>query len=279
VVTTVSQVRARPFTGGLFVLIGTAALVGCGTPSASGQPAPTYIPVPGSPDVPLNSSHQGAQGSTFPSQRCNDANPDPPGPGEVGWHFILPQSVAEIERALSPGNIFESITVTFATAGTVTLTAFGPPSDAHAYFTTPTDDVLLSGNADILREVSLLRGNESSFNLSHTCAPPVDTTTTTSTTTEPSSTTTDPAAPTTAAPTTTVGSTTTMRPSTSISGGGGSNTTTTTATGAASGLATTTVLRQIPVTGNADGRLASAALIILSLGLVLAVIARRPTST
>jgi len=290
--------RARQFTSGLLVLIGTAALLGCGTPSASGQPAPVYVPVPGSPDVALNPGQNGSQGSTF-TQQCDDANPDPPGPGEVGWHFVLPQSVEELERGASPGNIFQTITVTFATADSVTLTVFGPPSDAHAYFTTPTDDVLLNGNADILREVSLVRGNEPFFNLSHTCAPPVETTTTTSTTTTTtgpssttstsstttttppptSSTTTDPAASTTAAPTTTGGPTsTTIGPSTSISGGGGTNTTTTT-TGAASGIATTTVSRQIPVTGNSDGRLAVAALIVVSLGLVLTLIARRPTST
>jgi LPXTG-motif cell wall-anchored protein len=138
-----------------------------------------YLPVPGSPDVLLNPAHEGAVGSEF-TQQCTGL-PRPPGPGEVAWHFILPQSVLELDPVGSPtpGNIFDNLTVTFDSLGPVTLTTFGPPSDAHAYVYTPTDDTLETGAADILREVNLLRGNEPSFNLSHTCAGPPATTTTT----------------------------------------------------------------------------------------------------
>jgi hypothetical protein len=199
---------------------------------AQTAPPPGYVLVPGSPDLPLNPSHVGAVGSEF-SQDCNDANPDPPGPGEVGWHFVLPQSVAEeLSVGGNPGNIFASLTVTFETAGTVTLTVFGPPTAAHAYVTTPTDDTLLSGSADIYRLISLLRQNEPFFNLSHTCAP-AQTTTTTTTTTTSTTTSTTTLAPTTSSSTTTTTSaaTTTVDPgntTTTLRGGAAVVTTTTT---------------------------------------------------
>jgi len=135
------------------------------SPSAAAGQA-TYVPVPGSPDVVLNPAHVGAVGSEF-TQQCTGL-PRPIQPGEVAWHFVLPQSVLELDPlgAPSPGNIFESLTVEFATAG-VTLTTFGPPSSAHAYVFTPTDDTLEGGVADVLRRVDLLRANEPLFNLSH----------------------------------------------------------------------------------------------------------------
>jgi hypothetical protein len=86
-------------------------------------------------------------------------------PEEVTWHFILPQSV----RAQDPDNIFQSLPVTFSRAGTVTTTSFGPPADAHAYIYTPSDDVLLSGEADISRNTASVRNNDLQFNLGSTC--------------------------------------------------------------------------------------------------------------
>ena len=126
--------------------VSVTILVGCGSAAAPGQlpPPPGYDDVPGSPDVLLRPAHQGSVGSEF-TQDCTGF-PIPPQPGEVGWHFVLPQSVVE-ERAQGgrPGNIFAELVVTFAGRGTVTLTTFGPPSAAHAYVITPTDDTLARG--------------------------------------------------------------------------------------------------------------------------------------
>jgi hypothetical protein len=227
------------------------------------SPPPGYVNVPTSPDVLLNPAHQGAVGSEF-TQQCDDANPDPPGPGEVGWHFILPQSVEEFRGGAQPGNIFAEIVIRFAEAGDVTLRFFGPPSAAHAYFTTPTDDTLLTGLADIFRRANLERGNDPSFNLSHTCAPAELPTTTSS---SPSTTTTDPGAPTTTTGSTTAGT------STSIAAG-----VSTTTVGSAGGGGTTIVL-VLPVTGSNGGRMLVPALLVLSLGTLALLVARRaPTS-
>jgi len=252
---------------------------------AQTAPPPGYVIVPGSPDVALNPAHVGEVGSEF-SQDCNDANPDPPGPGEVGWHFVLPQSVAEeLSAGGSPGNIFASLTVTFETAGTVTLTMFGPPSAAHAYITTPTDDTLLGGSAEIYRLISLLRQNEPFFNLSHTCAPPAQTTTTTTSTT---TTTTTTLAPSTSSSTTTTtgAATTTVDPgetTTTLSGGGvvvtttttvdPGNTTTTTTLSGGGAVVTTTISGgsgSLPPTGSGSSAPAFAAIAVAGgIGLIL----------
>ena len=142
-------------------------LVLMASPAEAGQP--DYAEVPGSPDIFLNPSHEGAPGSGF-EQDC-EGLPRPIEPGEVAWHFILPQSILQ---SPDPDNIFQSLTVNFATAGTVTTTAFGPPSAAHAYIYTPTDDTLLGGQGDILRSVNAEADNEDQFNLSHTCYAPPD---------------------------------------------------------------------------------------------------------
>src|SRR6476660_1355800 len=96
--------------------------------------------------VPLNPAHVGAVGSQF-TQDCNGL-PRPVQPGEVAWDFILPQSVVFDP---TPTNIFNTLAVTFQTAGTVNLgtsvSDFGPPSDAHAYVYTSTGDTLLAGSA------------------------------------------------------------------------------------------------------------------------------------
>ena len=228
---------------------------------AQTAPPPGYVLVPGSPDVALNPAHVGEVGSEF-TQDCNDGNPDPPGPGEVGWHFVLPQSVAEeLAAGGSPGNIFASLTVTFETAGTVTLTVFGPPTAAHAYVTTPTDDTLLGGSADIYRLISLLRQNEPFFNLSHTCAPAPTTTTTTTTSTTTSTTT---LAPTTSSSTTTTtgAATTTVDPGTTTTtlSGGGAVVTTTISGGSGS----------LPPTGSGSSAPAFAAIAVAGgIGLIL----------
>ena len=84
-------------------------------------------------------------------------------------------------RRTPGGNIFAELVVTFASRGTVTLTTFGPPSAAHAYVITPTDDTLQGGSTDIYRLEQLQRGNEPLFNLGNTCAPEGEPTTTTTT--------------------------------------------------------------------------------------------------
>jgi hypothetical protein len=258
-------------------------VVACGSPIAPAQPAPPpgYIDVEGSPDLFINPGNVPAQGSTY-TQNC--VVPDgvtPPGPGEVLWHFILPQSVTDLLGGL-PQNIFASLTVEFASAGVVTLTTFGPPNLAHAWITTPTDDTLLGppdalAEADIFRLIVANRGNEPNFNLSHTCFVPQQETTTSTTipaaTTSSTTTTPDETAPPTTAPPTTA-EPTAAGPSTSISSGGGTTSTTAVSGG---GTTTTTIDPGLPVTGVND-RLAIAALIVLALGALLAVLARRPTS-
>jgi hypothetical protein len=97
--------------------------------AAFAQVPPGYEIVVGSPDVSLNPAHQGSVGSEY-DQDC-EGLPRPPLPGEVAWHFILPQSVSE-EGPAGPERIFEVLRVTFATAGEVILTDFGPPTAAHA---------------------------------------------------------------------------------------------------------------------------------------------------
>lgn len=163
-------------------------MVAAGGRSAPGVVVPPgYTPVPGSPDAVLRPSHRGSVGSTF-TQDCSGL-PIPLPPTGVVWHFILPQNDRSL-YAPTPDNIFVDLTVQFASAGTVRLTSFGPPSAAHAWIATPTDDVLLDGFADGAERNG--DGFPPLFNLSHTCAapgvtPPVTTTTTTTTTTTPPS--------------------------------------------------------------------------------------------
>ena len=169
------------------------------SPSAQAELPPGYVPVPGT--VPINPAHVPTMGSQF-TQICIGL-PRPVQPGEVAWHFILPQS---LQRPGTPVNVFDTLMVTFQTAGPITLSAvteFGPPSNAHAYVFTPTDDTLTAGSATIGREIAAdpLIANDPQFNLSHTCASTTQPTTTT-TTTAPTTTTTAPTT-TTIAPTTT----------------------------------------------------------------------------
>jgi hypothetical protein len=80
----VPAVRHRPFAAacaaGLLVLLAPA---NPNPAHAQTAPPPGYVDVPLSPDVLLNPAHEDTVGSEF-TQNCNDANPDPPGPGEVG---------------------------------------------------------------------------------------------------------------------------------------------------------------------------------------------------
>jgi hypothetical protein len=172
--------------------VGIAAAISAGawlsiSPADATLP-PGYEPVPGI--VPLNPLHVDAVGSEF-TQQCTGLT-RPIQPGEVAWHFVLPQSVLE-ERAGGPAplNVFDVLRVRFQNAGPVVTEAFGPPSAAHAFVFTPTDDVLLGGNASIGRAINRLGGNDPQFNLSHTCWSPTQPTTTT---TAGTTTTTDPAA-------------------------------------------------------------------------------------
>jgi hypothetical protein len=229
-------------------------------PPAQAELPPGYNPVPGF--VPLNPADVGAGGSTF-TQDCNGL-PRPVGPGEVAWHFILPQSVLADPVSSNPRNIFDTLTVTFATAGTVTFSAitdFGPPSQAHAYVYTATDDTLTGGVATIgrLAVADPLQGNDPEFNLSHTCASteePTTTTGSTTTTTEATTTTTGGSTTTTTEGTTTTtgGSTTTTAAATTTSSAGS------TTTGPTDPGASTTVAPTDPgsaVSGSGTGRLAT----------------------
>src|SRR3954454_9191072 len=67
---------------------------------------PGYTPVAGT--VPLNPADVGAVGSQF-TQDCTGL-PRPLQPGEVAWHFILPQSV---QFDPTPTNVFNTLSVTF----------------------------------------------------------------------------------------------------------------------------------------------------------------------
>jgi hypothetical protein len=222
-------------------------------PPAQAELPPGYNPVPGT--VPLNPADVGAVGNTF-TQDCTGL-PRPVGPGEVAWHFILPESVLADPVSSTPRNIFDTLTVTFATAGPITLSAigdFGPPSQAHAYVYTPTNDTLTAGVATIgrLLVTDPLLLNDPKFNLSHTCAstePPTTTTGSTTTTTEATTTTTGGSTTTTTegtttttggSTTTTSGGTTTTTPEGTTTTTGGSTTTTAAATTTSSAGSTTT---------------------------------------
>ncbi|GCD95060.1 LPXTG cell wall anchor domain-containing protein [Embleya hyalina] len=106
-----------------------------------------------------------------------------------GWHFVLPGN----------STAFVKLTVTFAPGGQQVVTAFGPPSDKHAYVASPAGAKLTSAVAQVKG------GGVDWFNLSHTCPakstptkPPTTPPTTTPPTTQPPTT----APPTTAPPTT-----------------------------------------------------------------------------
>lgn len=81
--------------------------------------------------------------------------------GKDGWHFVLPGNSSD----------FVTLTVTFEPGGRQVITAFGPPSDKHAYVASEAGAELV----DVQAEVE--GGSLELFNLSHTC--PADTTPTT----------------------------------------------------------------------------------------------------
>jgi hypothetical protein len=111
--------------------------------------------------------------------------------GAVGWEVVLPQADTQ-----NPENVFDSVTLEFATAGPVTIT---PGPSAYATTVTPTDDVLLNGAAD--GSESAGDGFPGFFTLVATCytppppPPPPPTTTTTTTTVAPVPPTSPPANP------------------------------------------------------------------------------------
>jgi hypothetical protein len=249
-----------------------AAFVAAG--EASAVLPPGYTPVPGT--IPLNPADVGAVGSQF-NQDCNGL-PRPIQPGEVAWHFILPQA-AQFDP--SPTNVFDTLSVTFQTAGTVNLGAalsdFGPPSNAHAYIFTSTDDTLLAGTATIGRDLNAAAGraNDPQFNLSHTCVgPPVTTTTTAATTT---TTTSAPTTTTSSSTTTTTAATTTSSGTPPTTGPTGSTTSTTAAVGpetTSESTAAATSAAAIPTTGGNGASPTNVALLALAVGSVLVVAAR-----
>ncbi|MEV6206151.1 LPXTG cell wall anchor domain-containing protein [Kitasatospora sp. NPDC051914] len=70
-----------------------------------------------------------------------------------GWHFVLPGSSTD----------FVKLTVAFDNGAPVVVTAFGPPSDKHAY-------VASAPGAKLTSAVAQVKGGEVEwFNLSHTC--------------------------------------------------------------------------------------------------------------
>jgi hypothetical protein len=236
------------------------------TPARAELP-PGYVAVPGT--VPLNSAHIGAVGSEF-TQNCQGL-PRPIGPGEVAWHFVLPQSVLDLFGP-NPTNVFDTLTVTFASAGTITLdqiTEFGPPHQAHAYIYTPTNDTLTAGTATIGRRTLAPPEafNDSQFNLSHTCAsaPPPPTEPTTSTTTT-----------TTTTPTTTTEATTTTSPAPTTTTSIDPGVTTTTASGISPVPPTTSADGgQLPATGGTAGTMWLAVAIVAGGGALAAAARRR----
>ncbi len=73
--------------------------------------------------------------------------------GKDGWHFVLPGNSSE----------FVKLTVTLEPGGQQVVTAFGPPSDKHAY-------VASQPGAELTSAVAEVRGGDLKlFNLSHTC--------------------------------------------------------------------------------------------------------------
>jgi hypothetical protein len=244
--------------------------------SASAVLPPGYVSLPGT--VSLNPGQVGAVGSQF-TQNCVGVPQQPPAGGVV-WAFVLPQAVP-FDPA--PTNVFDTLTVSFASGLTVNLgaalTDFGPPSNAHAYVITPTDDTLLSGSATIGRDVNAAAGraNDAQFELSHTCASQTQPTTTT-TTTALTTTTTAPTTTTTASTTTTSTSTSSSAPTTVPTG---STTSTTAGVGPATSSQTTTApasASTLPHTGGAGASGTNAALFALAVGFALVVLGRRRAS-
>jgi hypothetical protein len=175
------------------VAVGAAAMLLVAAPVHAGAQV-AYVPVDGSPDAVLDPGSVGARGSEV-AQDCS-VIPFAVPEGAVAWQVVLPQA-----DTLNPENVFDSVTLEFATAGSVNITSFGPPSAAYAIAVTPTDDVLLNGSAD--GSESAGDGFPAFFVLAHTCytppppppPPPDDTTTTTTTTVPPPPPTSPPANP------------------------------------------------------------------------------------
>ncbi len=168
--------------------LGAAALVLLAAPVHAGAQV-VYVPVDGSPDAVLDPSSYDVRGSTF-TQDCSAFSSVPA--GAVGWQVVLPQADTQ-----NPENVFDSVTLEFATAGPVTIT---PGPSAYAVTVTPTDDVLLNGAAD--GSESAGDGFPQFFTLAATCytpppPPPPPTTTTTTTTVAPPPPTAPPSNPTT----------------------------------------------------------------------------------
>jgi hypothetical protein len=239
------------------VAVGVVASVALAGQASAALP-PGYSPLPGS--VALNPAQVGAVGSQF-AQNCNGL-PRPLQPGEVAWHFILPQA---LQFSPTPTNVFDTLTVTFQNAGMINLSAvtdFGPPDNAHAYVFTPADDTLLAGTATVgrLDSAPLTRANDTHFNLSHTCASPAQPTTTTTTTTVATTTTSATTSSRTAGPATTVATTTTAAV--------GPATTSQVSSG-------TTSSGGIPTTGSRQAPAAFAALLAVALGGGMVALTRR----
>ncbi|MFC5666514.1 hypothetical protein ACFP3U_26545 [Kitasatospora misakiensis] len=108
------------------------------------------------------------------------------GPGQDGWHFVLPGNSTD----------FVKLTVAFDNGAPQVVTAFGPPTTKHAYVASAPGAKLTSASAEV-------QGGEVKwFNLSHTC-PAVNATpssTPSAPTSTPSSTPSTPAPSTSATP-------------------------------------------------------------------------------
>ncbi|MFF3842394.1 LPXTG cell wall anchor domain-containing protein [Streptomyces sp. NPDC001930] len=125
-------------------------------PVASASEGPKPLPLHQVEDLPLTAEEFGEKGDcpTVPS-------------GKDGWHFVLPGS------GKGDSAVFTKLTVEFEPGGVQTITAFGPPSDKHAYAVSEPGAKLVAASAEVSAAVK-----QGWFNLSHTCpATPVTETT------------------------------------------------------------------------------------------------------
>ncbi|WP_329279600.1 LPXTG cell wall anchor domain-containing protein [Streptomyces sp. NBC_00691] len=123
---------------------------------ASEAPQPKPLPLHQIKDLPLTAGEFGEKGDcpTVPA-------------GKDGWHFVLPGS------GKGDSAVFTKLTVEFQPGGVQTITAFGPPSDKHAYVSSEPGAKLIAASAEVSAPVK-----QGWFNLSHTCpATPVSETT------------------------------------------------------------------------------------------------------
>jgi hypothetical protein len=139
-----------------------------GSGGFSSEPPADYSPI--LEPLPLSKDDRGAVGSEV-IHDCT-AVPRQLQTGEVAWHFVLPLSARASDPR--PPNVFNRLKINFETAGDVYIfdfNEFGPPSAAHAYVFTRSDDTLLTGEAHVSRRQRVSgQLDETEFRLRDTCA-------------------------------------------------------------------------------------------------------------